>query len=64
MRAPGDTVVLTLDPGLRMPAAGIVIRNPKDLPAQRIVVDGRETSADANGDLVLLVLPREVRFEY
>ena len=64
MRAPGDTVVLTLDPGLRMPAAGIVIRHPKDLPAQRIVVDGRETSADANGDLVLLVLPREVRFEY
>ena len=64
MRAVGDTVVVTLAPGLRMPAAGIIIRNPTDLPARRIVVDGRDASADANGDLVLLVLPREVRFEY
>ena len=64
MRAVGDTVVVSFDTGLRMPAAGILVRNPNDLPARRIVVDGRDASPDANGDLVLLVLPREVRFEY
>jgi hypothetical protein len=63
-RAVGDTVVFSFDPGLRMPAAGIVVRNPSDLPARRIIVDGREASPDAKGDLVLLVLTREVRFEY
>jgi hypothetical protein len=63
-RAVGDTVLMTFDAGLRMPAAGIVVRNPSELPARRIVVDGREASPDANGDLVLLVSPREVRFEY
>jgi hypothetical protein len=64
MRAVGDTVVLTFDAGLRMPAAGILVRNPNDLPARRIVVNGREASPDANGDLVLLAPAREVRFEY
>jgi hypothetical protein len=64
MRTVGDTVVITFDGGLRMPAAGIVVRNPSDIPARRIVVGGREASPDGNGDLVLLVLPREVRFEY
>ena len=63
-RASGDTVVFTFDTGLRMPAAGIVVRNPNDLPARRIVVDGREASPDANGDLILLAPAREVRFEY
>jgi hypothetical protein len=64
MRAVGDTVVLTLYPGVRLPAAGIVVANPNNLPARRIVVDGREASPDQNGDLVLLSVPREVRFEY
>jgi F5/8 type C domain-containing protein len=64
MRAVGDTVVLTFDAGLRMPAAGIVVRNPNDLPARRIVVNGREASPDENGNLVLLAPAREVRFEY
>jgi hypothetical protein len=64
MRAMGDTIVLTFDPGLRMPAAGLIVRNPNDLPARRIVVNGREASPDQNGDLVLLAPAREVRFEY
>jgi hypothetical protein len=64
MRATGDTVVLAFDAGLRIPAAGILVRNPNDLPARRIVVDGREASPDQNGDLVLLAPAREVRFEY
>jgi hypothetical protein len=64
MRAVGDTVVLTFDAGLRLPAAGILVRNPSDLPARRIVIDGREASPDANGDLMLLALAKEVRFEY
>ena len=49
---------------IRMPAAGVVVRNPNDLPARRIMVDGREASPDVNGDLVLLAPAREVRFEY
>jgi hypothetical protein len=64
MRAVGDTVVLAFDAGLRMPAAGILVRNPNDLPARRIVVDGREASPDQNGDLVLLAPAHVVRFEY
>src|SRR5688572_23052164 len=63
-RAVGDTVVFSFDPGLRMPAAGIVVRNPSDLPARRILVDGREASPDATGNLVLLATARQVRFEY
>ena len=63
-RAVGDAIVFAFDPGLRMPAAGILVRNPNDLPARRIIVDGREASPDANGDLVLLAPAREVRFEY
>jgi hypothetical protein len=63
-RAVGDTIVFAFDAPLPMPAAGIVVRNPSDLPARRIVVDGREASPDANGDLVLLTPAREVRFSY
>jgi len=63
-RALGDTIVFSFDPGLRMPAAGLVVRNPNDLPPRRIVVDGREASPDSNGDLVLLAPVRQVRFEY
>jgi hypothetical protein len=64
MRAVGDTVTITFDPGLRTPAAGVVVRNPLLVPARRILVDGKEASASADGDLELFVLPREVRFEY
>jgi hypothetical protein len=63
-RAVGDTIVFAFDPGLRMPAAGLVVRNPNDLPARRILVDGREASPDAGGHLVLLAPARAVRFEY
>ena len=63
-RAVGDAIVFAFDPGLRMPAAGMLVRNPNDLPARRITVDGREASPDANGDLLLLAPAREVRFEY
>ncbi len=64
LRAMGDTVTITFDPGLRQPAAGFVVRNPLTVPARRIVVDGKEASASTAGDLELFVLPREVRFEY
>ena len=63
-RAVGDAIVFAFDPGLRMPAAGMLVRNPNDLPARRITVDGREASPDANGDVLLLAPAREVRFGY
>ncbi|HZO17378.1 MAG TPA: discoidin domain-containing protein [Gemmatimonadaceae bacterium] len=64
MRAVGDEIVVTFDDGFRMPAAGILVRNPSDLPARRITVDGRESSPDENGDLLLLGPAREVRFSF
>jgi hypothetical protein len=64
MRAVGDTVTFTIEPGLRTPAAGVVVRNPFLVPPRRILVDGKETSASVEGDLELFVVPREVRFEF
>jgi hypothetical protein len=49
-----------LEEGIRVPAGGIVVRAPLGGPAGTVLIDGRATAPESNGDVIVRALPAEV----
>ena len=64
MRMSDDRLEIALDPGIRVPAAGIVISPPGERPIRRAIVDGRDVRPTADGEIRLDRWPARVRIEY
>jgi hypothetical protein len=62
-KASGNWIELRIDPGVRIPRGGLVVRSPADKAPARATVDGR-TAAIKDGAVVVRSLPSVVRFTY
>ena len=64
MRARGESVVVRLAEGVRMPPGGIVIRSPRRRPVREAVVDGTPAQVNQGREVVIRRLPAVVTFSY
>ncbi|MFI5370260.1 MAG: discoidin domain-containing protein, partial [Candidatus Eisenbacteria bacterium] len=64
LRARTDRVEVDLEPGLRMPAGGIVVAPPGARSFKRALLDGAPARLDPGGRVTVWKVPAHVVFEY
>jgi hypothetical protein len=57
MRPADSGIQVNIDPGIRIPAAGIVVRPPLPGPLRAVTLDGAPASTEAGGRIVVRQLP-------
>jgi hypothetical protein len=63
MRAAGSDIEVRLEPGLRVPRGGLVVRSPADKPPKGASLNGAVVAA-SDGEVVVRSLPAVVHFSY
>ena len=62
MRRDGSAVEVRIEPGVRVPAGGIVVQPPTPRPYREATIDGRPASVTPDGAVVVRALPATVVF--
>jgi hypothetical protein len=60
----GDRVVVQIEPGLRVPRGGIVVRSPRARPVLRAMLNGQTTPVNGEREVVVRKLPAELTLFY
>ena len=63
-RREGTSIRFRLEEGVRVPAGGIRLAQPRDAAASRVTVDGAAVVPDAAGRIMVRRLPADIVFEY
>ena len=63
MRAVGADIEVRIDPGVRIPSGGLVVRSPSDRPIRRVTVNNAAAAA-GKGEVAVRSLPATIRFRY
>jgi hypothetical protein len=64
MRGRGDSVVVQVVGGLRVPAGGIVVRSPRSRPLRGAALNGKPAQVVEGREVVLRQLPATLTFSY
>jgi hypothetical protein len=62
MRGSADTVIVTLDPGPRIPKGGVVVSPPSPRPFWTATIDGKRATIVREREVVVKRLPATVRY--
>jgi hypothetical protein len=64
MRGRGDSVIVRVAKGLRIPEGGILVRSPRSRPVRRAALNGKVAEVREEREVVVRQLPAELTFWY